>query len=269
MKILCCFKIVPDIEAISEDLWQNATNEILDTTYCKKIWNCFDESALEMILKLSDLSESFKVVSEINALTIGNSFNNSYLKTLYALGYTNAIRIDCPTNESYFKPKLIASIIGAYIRKIGHEDIIFMGSASADTSDKKVPFYLAEILNIPCISQVVDVEIIDEYSLKVTSSIDDVNYVYMVNKPCIIVIGNVPCTYLRVPTLKNKLKTKNKLIKEYQIKDVLNKDKDIYQDNFAFEQYQIIDKTRPVEIIKAESTAEKVNILIDKLKQWL
>ena len=80
MKILCCFKIVPDIEAISEDLWQNATNEILDTTYCKKIWNCFDESALEMILKLSDLSESFKVVSEINALTIGNSFNNSYLK---------------------------------------------------------------------------------------------------------------------------------------------------------------------------------------------
>lgn len=44
MKILCCFKIVPDIEIIPENSWQNISSDILDTTYLKKIWNCFDES---------------------------------------------------------------------------------------------------------------------------------------------------------------------------------------------------------------------------------
>lgn len=67
MKILCCFKIVPDIEIIPENSWQNISSDILDTTYLKKIWNCFDESALEMILKLSDMSESFKIISNADS----------------------------------------------------------------------------------------------------------------------------------------------------------------------------------------------------------
>ena len=269
MKILCCFKIVPDIEIIPENSWQNISSDILDTTYLKKIWNCFDESALEMILKLSDMSESFKVISEINALTIGDSFNNSYLKTLYALGYNNAIRINCNKDDFYFQPKTIANIIGAYIQKIGHEDIIFMGSSSADTTDKKVPFYLSEILNIPCINQVTHIEFINSQTLKVISNIDNVNYVYIVNKPCIISIGNAPCTYLRVPTLKNKLKTKNKPIMEYQVSDLLSEDISYYQDNFEFQHYEAINKTRYAEEILAQDTSKKVDILIDKIKQRL
>ena len=57
MKILGCFKIVPDLDLIAEEDWTADDRLRVDTGYAKLLWNCFDEGALEMMLKLSDLSE--------------------------------------------------------------------------------------------------------------------------------------------------------------------------------------------------------------------
>ena len=86
MKILGCFKVVPDLDLVAEEDWELEGQLHVDTSYVKPIWNCFDESALEMMLKLSDLSGSFNIVFELSALTIGKEKDESFLKTLMLWG---------------------------------------------------------------------------------------------------------------------------------------------------------------------------------------
>ena len=74
-----CFKVVPDLDLVAEEDWELEGQLHVDTSYVKPIWNCFDESALEMMLKLSDLSGSFNVVFELSALTIGKEKDESFL----------------------------------------------------------------------------------------------------------------------------------------------------------------------------------------------
>ncbi len=93
MNLLACFKIVPDMEAIDSTDWEVDDSLSVDLSYVRPIWNCFDESSLEMLLKLSDLSEGFCSLVNLWALTVGKKNADSYLSTLYALGYERAIRI--------------------------------------------------------------------------------------------------------------------------------------------------------------------------------
>ena len=54
MKILGCFKVVPDLDLVADEDWRTGGGLAVDTSYVKPVWNCFDEGALEMMLRLSD-----------------------------------------------------------------------------------------------------------------------------------------------------------------------------------------------------------------------
>ena len=75
------------MEAINSTDWEVTDSLSVDLSYVRLVWNCFDESSLEMLLKLSDLSEGFPALVNLWALTVGQKNADSYLKTLYALGY--------------------------------------------------------------------------------------------------------------------------------------------------------------------------------------
>lgn len=85
MRILGCFKVVSDYDLVADEDWIPDEQLHIDTGYVKLLWNCYDEGALEMMLKLSDLSEGFGVVYELNALTVGKKKHENFLKILYAL----------------------------------------------------------------------------------------------------------------------------------------------------------------------------------------
>lgn len=50
MKILGCFKVVPDYDLVAEEDWKPDEQLHIDTGYVKLLWNCYDEGALEMML---------------------------------------------------------------------------------------------------------------------------------------------------------------------------------------------------------------------------
>ena len=54
MKILVCFKVVRDLEQVIEEDWNVEEGASLSIDYTKKIWNCFDEAALETALRIKD-----------------------------------------------------------------------------------------------------------------------------------------------------------------------------------------------------------------------
>lgn len=160
-----------------------------------------------MMLKLSDLSEGFDVVYELNALTVGKQQHESFLKTLYALGYEHAVRGEAEEDvDIRFCPEVIADIVADYVTGKEPQDVVVMGTQSSDGSNMKTPLLLAEKLGWPCITQVISLEPADEGHLKVTSEEDGRTAVQVVKVPCVLAVGNAPCAYLRVPTLKAKMK---------------------------------------------------------------
>lgn len=211
MKVLGCFKIVPDLDLIAEEDWIADDQLQVDTSYGKLLWNCFDEGALEMILKLSDLSEGFDVVYELNALTVGRRQHENFLKTLYALGFAHAVRVEAEENIS-FCPEVIAEVIEDYVTESAPQDLIVMGTQSSDGSNMKTPLLLAEKLNWPCITQVTDLFPVDEEHIKVFSQEDGKTVTQVIKLPCVFAVGNATCSYLRVPTLKEKMRLGKKPI---------------------------------------------------------
>ena len=219
MKILACFKIVPDLDLVAEEDWKAEEELRVDTGYVRPIWNCFDESALEMMLKLSDLSEGFDVVYELSALTVGRKKDESFFKTLYALGYSHGIRVE-KEEGCLFSPELVAFAVAAYMKKYAMQDVVLMGQQSSDGSNRKTPYLLAERMGWPCFSDVVKMEPVDEDSVKVTSQTGAGLLVQVIKTPCVLVVGNAQDSYLRVPTLKDKMRLGKQPVEQVSLEEL-------------------------------------------------
>ncbi|WP_262068674.1 electron transfer flavoprotein subunit beta/FixA family protein [Ohessyouella blattaphilus] len=184
---------------------------MVDTSFVKSMLNVFDESALEMMLKLSDLGESLGTSIKLNGVTVGNKLCDNYLKTLYALGFARADRIESD-DEILFKPERTVAALKEYIEKTEMPDLIVMGSKSADNASGCVPLFLAEELKIPCITAVTEMQLLEDGKVRVTNLYDGGIQIRDVQGTFMAVIGDVPGTYLRVPTLKERMQRGKKEI---------------------------------------------------------
>lgn len=261
MKILGCFKIVPDLDLIAQEDWTADGQLQVDTGYAKLMWNCFDEGALEMMLKLSDLSEGFDVVYELNALTVGRLRHEPFLKTLYALGFSHAVRAEAEEDvDLRFAPGLIADVAAKYIKENAPQDVVVMGTQSSDGSNMKTPLLLAEKLGWPCVTQVTGLEPVDEKHLKVTSQEDGKTAVQVVTVPVVLAVGNAPCAYLRVPTLKAKMKLGKKPIEHIGICVGMSESQGR---NVELVGLETVDDSRDAVLIEGETPQEKAGKLYE------
>ncbi len=268
MKLLACFKVVPDMEAINSTDWEVTDSLSVDLSYVRLVWNCFDESSLEMLLKLSDLSEGFPALVNLWALTVGQKNADSYLKTLYALGYERAVRVE-EDRDLRFCPEWMAEVISAFVKKENTVDGIVMGSVSSDGNNGMTPYLTAEKLGWPCISQVIGMEPVDDTHVKVVSQQDHGNVTQVVKLPCVFAVGNAPCSYLRVPTLKDRMKKGKKSI-EYLDISQLGLKKEISGEGFVLTGLEPVRQERDGVIIEGETAAEKARILYqDYLRERL
>ena len=105
-----------------------------------------------------------------------------------------------------FSPELVSSAVAAYMKRYAMQDVVIMGQQSSDGSNMKTPYLLAEKMGWPCVRDVVKMEPVDESSLKVTGSTGNGLLVQVVKTPCVLVVGNAQDSYLRVPTLKDKMR---------------------------------------------------------------
>lgn len=205
MNLLVCFKIVPDLEQISDSEWKDPDELEEIFPYTRSVWSCYDESALELTLKLSDLSEGFHASIQKWALTVTAQKIDAFAATLYALGYDKVIRIE-DRKCQFFCPEETAEQIAAYVRKFPEIDGIIMGRASSDGENSKVSLLTAEALHWDCITQTTALEPISEEELLVSYQTEEGIAKRKQKLPCVFSIGNAPCTYLRVPTLMDRMK---------------------------------------------------------------
>lgn len=251
MKISVCFQLVPDLDKMGEHDWVSTTDFEVDTTFISKNIDHYDESGLEMALRMREQAES-----SLQAITIGK--NHSFLKQLYALKYDQVVRVESDM-DLHFQSEMVAGLLASAISKEEAPDVVLIGSQSAVGSNGKTPYLLAEMLEYPCISQVHSVSVEGDV-LRVESLCDDGMCTQVVQMPCVLIVGNAPSCYLRVPTLMDKMKTKNKEVVVYQQADLTC---DIS------EKLEVVSLThrqsnRTTEMISGDTMAEKVAILRQK-----
>lgn len=262
MDILVCFKVVPDLDLLPGSGWIVDSRCRVETRYVQTMINPFDESALEMSLKLSERSER---PLRLTALTVGDSKADLYLKTLYALRFDQAVRIE-NEDDLRFSPGAIAAVICAYVQKMHRHDLIIMGRQSAEGDSAKTPLLVAEMLNWPCITQVTNIEPADAGQLTVTGFVDGGLLKQTIRTPCVLTVGNAPNSYLRVPTLKDKVSYGKKPIELIQIEEFnLQPGSDC-----TLQGLEKIDQRREGRIIEGATAAEKAQVLYHAyLKAWL
>lgn len=201
MNILVCFKAVPNLDMMPPEEFTADEKLAVDVRFVPWQTNCYDESALEMARKLAKVPET---ECTLTALTIGGEQADAMLKTLYALGYDKAVRVQ-PCRDIRFSPDTVAEIIAAYAREHA-VDVILTGVQSPEGDNAQTPLMLAEMLGWPCITQVTELGKGNTDSLTVTNTVDGGTLKQEIRLPAVLSIGDAPSTYLQVPTLKDRMR---------------------------------------------------------------
>jgi len=200
MNLLVCCKIVPDLDRLSLGDWVIQDQGQIDTAYVRNMINPFDESALELALRLAEGAAP----AGLTALTIGGRSADPFLKTLLALGFDRAVRLETQA-DLRFCPEWIAALIAAYAERGGGQEVLILGRQSGVGDNAMTPLLVAELLKRPCITEVIGLEPAAAGMLRVTSQVDDGLLVQVVRPPLVLAVGNATGTALRVPTLKARM----------------------------------------------------------------
>lgn len=203
VRILVCFKVTPDYEALRDADWVAGPGDAVRSRYVRRVLNCFDESALELALRLREDAAGQGVVAELGALSVGGRETEPFFATLYALGYERAARIEAGAALDY-APVATAALLAGYARHVDRSDLLLLGSRCGPGDSGTIPFLVAEELGWPCVTQVTEVAPAGA-GLRVTGAAEDGRLSLTVRPPCVLAIGNALVSHLRVPTLTDRL----------------------------------------------------------------
>jgi electron transfer flavoprotein alpha/beta subunit len=101
---------------------------------------------------------------------------------------------------------------------------VLLGRQSSIGANAKTHLLVAEMLGWPCITQAIQIDLVDMNHLMVASQMDDGQLRQRIQTPCVISIGDAPNTYMRVPTLKDRMRfgkqpIETLSIREFQLSD--------------------------------------------------
>ena len=205
-KIVSCFKITDDFDELTAQDWQAPFKYGLPATdFVRRILGCFDEAALENALLLKADCESSGTETELSAVTLNPGYSEHILKRIKAIGFD---KITClQTKESMdFMPNETAEILSEYIKK-EKADIVLCGMQSAPGNTGTVPVLLAEKSGYEIFNSVVKITVEDGEIF----ALCEYKKGYLkrkLGKKSVCIMGNTEKSYLRIPTLKEKLKVK-------------------------------------------------------------
>lgn len=209
MNIFVCVKQVPDTET---KIVPNGDKSFVELSNIKWIMNPYDEFAVEQALLVKQSNPS----ANITVVRVGSKQSSEALRTAMAMGADQGILINTDEQLDAF---MTAQALKGAIQKSGkNPDLIFCGKQAIDSDGLQVPQLLAELLNLPSVSVVVNYEQNDS-TLKLQREVDGGSLeVYEVNTPCLITCNkglNTP----RYASLPGIMKAKKKPLEEMSLAD--------------------------------------------------
>ncbi len=211
MKILVCIKQVPDMESKFKI---DGNGTWYDTSDLAWRMNEYDEYGVEQAVQLKEQVGD----SDLTVLCIGSAQVKETMKKALAMGCDRGAHIEEDAAGSH-DPFEIGSIIAEYARD-KEFDVIFTGMQSQDRGSGQVGILVAEMLDIPGVSTVVDFNY-DDGTINVKRELEGgIKALVKLSTPALFTcqLGlNTP----RYPTLPNIMKAKRKELLTIPSSDLL------------------------------------------------
>ena len=200
LKILTTIKKVVDVE-----LNINIENGEIVEDGLQYVMNAWDENAVETAVQLKEKSKA-----ETTLVNIGSGDDNTkIIRKSFAMGIENAIQIDDPAlknSDSGVYAKILQKVY-----EQGDYDLVITGKQAQDTDSGQTGIILAEYLGLPCVSNVIDIEAMDDQHIKVSRLGDAGTEIIEIALPAVITVSdgiNEP----RLPAMRGIMMAKKKKI---------------------------------------------------------
>lgn len=204
LKILTTVKKVVDVE-----LTIRVKDGAIVEDGLQYVINAWDENAVETVVQLKE-----KNGAETFLASIGPGDHTDMIRKCYAMGIDNGMHIDDPSLA-----KADSSVYARVLQKVyenGAYDLVISGKQAQDTDSGQTGILLAEYLDLPCVSNVVSIEVMDESRLKVSRLGDAGTEILEVELPAVITVSdsiNEP----RLPAMRGIMMAKKKKIEKMDL----------------------------------------------------
>lgn len=199
MKTAICIKRVPDTEARVK-----AAGDSVDTGGAKSIVSPYDEFAAEAALRLKEATGEGEVV----AVSLGDASVGEQLRSVLAMGADRAIRLDGADPGDGLE---VARALAAGLNDEGF-DLILFGSKAADDDQQQVGPMTAEMLGLPCVTVVAELES-EDGKVVCHREVEGGTEIVEVELPAVVTITKGPYEP-RYPSLKGIMAAKKKPMEE-------------------------------------------------------
>ena len=199
MKILTTVKKVVDVE-----LTIRVEDGAIVEDGLQYVINAWDESAVEAAIQLKESHGA-----ETTLVSIGSGDQTEIIRRCYAMGIENGIQIDDPAlnqGDSHIFAKTLKAVFDA-----GDYDLVITGKQAQDTDSGQTGIILAECLGLPCVSNVVGIEVMDDNHIKVSRSGDSGTEIIELELPAVITV-DVSLNEPRLPQMRGVMMAKKKPI---------------------------------------------------------
>jgi len=199
LKILTTVKKVVDVEL---------TIHVEDGAIVEKglqyVINAWDESAVEAAVQLKENNNA-----ETTLVSIGGEDNIDIIRRCYAMGIENGIHVNDPAlaeADSFTCAKVLQKVF-----EKGNYDLVITGKQAQDTDNGQTGIILAEYLGLPCVSNVIGIEVIDDQHIKVSRLGDAGTEIVELELPAVVTV-DVSINEPRLPAMRGIMMAKKKAI---------------------------------------------------------
>lgn len=216
MNIIVCMKQVIDLEQIR--IKPDTREPVIEGL--PLIFGDFEKCALEEAVRITE-----KHGGVVTALAVGSPKLKDTIKEALAIGADEAIILTDPVFQDS-DASGSALVLAKTIQMLGEFDLILMGDSSADEYSGEIPPRVAELLGLPQVGFVREIEVIAEddqmskvNSLRVVRDLENVLEVVEVELPAVIGVTselNTP----RLAPLSAILKASRKPMHEWGLEDI-------------------------------------------------
>ena len=213
LRLLVCFKMTYDLDDVTAEEWNQCLQSGQNPVFMKKALGAYDESALELALRLADGAREQGEDTELSALTIDDELPELTAKNLFAVGYSRVVAVLC-VEDLRFRPDLTAALICGYVRHAGDGfDFILTGQQANVGDNGQTHLLTAEALGLPCVLNVSNA-FYEDGGLRVSSPVDEGVLEQTLTGRAVLGVGNALHPYLRVATLRERMNASKKSVLE-------------------------------------------------------
>ena len=168
------------------------------------VTNAWDENAVETAVQLKENNGA-----ETTLVSVGGGDNTDVIRRCYAMGIENGIHIEDPALD-----KADSSVYAKVLQKVyetGDYDLVITGKQAQDTDSGQTGIILAEYLGLPCVSNVIAIEVVDDQHIKASRAGDGGTEIVEVELPAVITV-DVSINEPRLPAMRGVMMAKKKKI---------------------------------------------------------